>query len=530
MSFRTRVEADKAKMQDAKRPLSDAGNRSPSEAQRAGRRVVPRPTPGDKHARRSLGHGPATSDSPGARRTGNPWRFAVNPVSVDCLTEADIAAVDQGLHLTGLEKTDPPWPDVVASVNAAHPPFHIVHQGLREPGRPPQIPDPDSPAALCHNLFYFRTASPPPSYSGLLRYHSLFRQHHSTRSFNLLIALGIRMTQHGTVERLLTLMRAEGVPPDSLTRQLIVRNSILGDEGWDVAWQKQTERARSQGVSMPLHIWLEFLASLHKDISWPPPATRRKRPSGLRTTIPLLTRKTRLQTLMENMPSVTATEWAQIPPRFVCQLVRALLHSGHRSKAVDVTLFFLRHLPVKVTPRLASACRSILYYHLMCRHRPGLREFYALKEEFLQFFRACPVMRPDSTILFGLMRPLKRAVRCGDIALELVQQFVSRWGPDIVDDKVRRRLASLAIKQGRLRVANIAIRSQKAVNDLRKELVAEEELKSCARGFGSGQTPRLREALRYERRNVESWKWRMVRKRWWRVRLRRDAYASGRRP
>ncbi|EED79364.1 hypothetical kinase [Postia placenta Mad-698-R] len=130
MSFRTRVEADKAKMQDAKRPLSDAGNRSPSEAQRAGRRVVPRPTPGDKHARRSLGHGPATSDSPGARRTGNPWRFAVNPVSVDCLTEADIAAVDQGLHLTGLEKTDPPWPDVVASVNAAHPPFHIVHQGL----------------------------------------------------------------------------------------------------------------------------------------------------------------------------------------------------------------------------------------------------------------------------------------------------------------------------------------------------------------------------------------------------------------
>ncbi|CCM04187.1 uncharacterized protein FIBRA_06350 [Fibroporia radiculosa] len=150
----------------------------------------------------------------------------------------------------------------------------------------------------------------------------------------------------------------------------------------------------------------------------------------------------------------------------------------------------------------------------------GAGELNALLKLFGRMVRARPTLEPDATTVFRLMRPLKRAVRSGDLGLGLVQSFVRRWGLRVVDDRVRRRLASLAIKQANSRLALDVVRSQEVVEQVQAEMAAENVLlHDVAHGTLSGQPAQRGELLRFGRRAREGWHWRLVRRRLWRARM-----------
>jgi len=441
-------------------------------------------------------------------------------VDVESLADEDIANVDPGLHPVPSEDTDPPWSDLMNCISTSPSTLPYVHNGPFEANLFPKISRPLSPAELYQNLLYIRSLDPPPPYRNILNYHAQFRSHHSTRSFNLLIALGIRLSYFGTVRMLLGRMQAEGIRPDTFTRQLSVRNMILSGEGWDAAWKEQISQSRDEGISMPLPVWLEFFGTERTVESarpgrGPQDLVRHLRDPGMTEPISLHTVQMRYRTLMQHMPSVSAREWAVVPAWAVHRVIRGLIRTDQRPMAIDITRFFFEGLPETLTERWQTICRQMIREHMFPRRAPPLVEYGRLRKEVLAFFDLRPDLCPDSAILFGLMRPLKKSDRCGKLASTLVDYFVNRWGVGVVDEQVRRRLASLAIKQKKLGVAKRVIRSQASVEAVRRELRAEADVKDSLQASSLGG---VSEALRFARRGLEGWKWRLLRRRLWRVR------------
>ena len=69
-----------------------------------------------------------------------------------------------------------------------------------------------------------------------------------------------------------------------------------------------------------------------------------------------------------------------------------------------------------------------------------------------------PSFKPDSTTLLLLINALRTVKHAGKEAKAVVEQFRRRYGAHVVDDRVRWRLAWLALKERNVSVAQGAIR------------------------------------------------------------------------
>jgi hypothetical protein len=96
----------------------------------------------------------------------------------------------------------------------------------------------------------------------LIDYHNLFPEHHSTRSFNIIIGLAIRHSARPTAIRLFRQMQEEGIQKDEETVKLVIRFLVkIGD--WKVAWKSVKEAAARMGNpnNIPLVFLVEFFGS-----------------------------------------------------------------------------------------------------------------------------------------------------------------------------------------------------------------------------------------------------------------------------
>ncbi|GBE77779.1 hypothetical protein SCP_0106610 [Sparassis crispa] len=498
---------------------------------------------------------------PPARLAGLSQKFGdARTIDADPLSSDDMSLANSGLDPAPPTQTDPPWSQLDVSHSGPHSPLASVRSDpfsdtatvpvhgsptprelaaaapsahhsnptisasiLSDPVVPSQrsavsLPNPRSPFELRYNLFRLLSTVPRPPPRRLLAYHAAFPHLHSASSYNILMAVAIRNANFGTVDLLLKRMKAEGIRPNLDTRKLRVRWLVRVGK-WDECWDEESARAKEEGQGMPLTVWLEFFDTTKRG------AIRRRVCRDSRD-LQVLDRSDsgvtaqRHRILMQSFPSVTTQDWASTSPRVVFNFVRAMIRAGERSMAAKTTRVYFDSLPPQLDDARRSRCLEIIHLHMAPRGNRDLSEHYRVKKDLFAFLRMHRTFEPTSTTLFMLLRTLQTTTKCGSLALSTVQNFVSRWGAQILDRRVRRRLVSLALKQNNLRLMKALTLYLERLGASRKEEQEALGRKSRRRALS------LTDTLRFTRRGTEGWRWRLLRRRLWRFEHRTPSASS----
>ncbi|KAG5653582.1 hypothetical protein H0H81_012089 [Sphagnurus paluster] len=367
---------------------------------------------------------------------------------------------------------------------------------------------------LLHLLSYHH---PRPTFSALLDYHDLHRDLRSTRSYNLLISLALRTGSYGAVPWLLSSMHMESIPSNIETWTLRTR-WLVQSGWWDKAWKEAIEAfprsniretngpAKSRFLvtdTLPLPIWLEFFRTVKHGMKRQRTRIRPASPSSVESTsdseqpsIPDLYWK-RYQILMNNRPANIPHDLAQTSPTVVYSVVSILLHAREVDKAISLTKSYLTNLPPRMSTSRTMKCLDIIHLHIaLGSSHSGLRNLFETRRTMISLLASHPALQPTSTTVFLLLRQLRRAKHCGTVAQRVVHEFKRKWGAHIEDRRVKRRVATLALKEGRMDIVRSILHSERgprwacATWKLMEEVV------------GKTATPRPRRLLRAPARKI----------------------------
>ncbi|KIJ21823.1 hypothetical protein PAXINDRAFT_178109 [Paxillus involutus ATCC 200175] len=399
----------------------------------------------------------------------------VRPIDPDALADDDITWRDPG-RVEGVHLSDPPrnTQTLIASSPAETLPI-------------PPIPTPNSPESLYQNLLRI-TSNRPFSLSAVIDYHfDCPRRVRSTRSFNLLINLALRTTAFGTARRLFSAMRAEVIPANMETWKLTVR-WLVRTGRWGEAWKRVlsiTERKELKYVSMttptqplPLPLWLELFGSQkrgalrrHNTIHATGTGDATENTVAFPTSlVPCSSQgssaveQSQYRALMQVSPPLTSSNCDQLSPRTILVITRTMFQIGRRDLALSTTLSYLESLP----PRLRRSDRRVIldlvHLHLYMGTRggkPGLKRHFAQRRTLLKLLNARRDLTPSPMTLVLLLSSLRACRRSGSLGMQCLRLFQKRWGPHVQSSLVRRRITSLALKEGRLDIAEVNIRAEK---------------------------------------------------------------------
>ncbi|KIJ68532.1 hypothetical protein HYDPIDRAFT_106732 [Hydnomerulius pinastri MD-312] len=393
----------------------------------------------------------------------------VHPIDADTLSEHDIEWNDPG-RTDIIHQSDPPWnvANLIASPPAETLPF-------------PQIPNPTTAESLYQNLLHI-ISNQPFVLSTVIRYHFDFpRRLWSTRSFNLLIGLALRQTAFGIAGRLFSAMRREVVPANMETWKLTVR-WLVRTGRWGEAWRRvltiteqkdfKVEMAINPTKPIPLPLWLELFALPKRGAlrRWTrTQATDNSRASHWKL-VPIPSRsspalqESRYRALMQVFPPLLPSDHTYLLPRTVLIIVRAMIQVGRRDLALSMASSYLKTLPPHLRRCDRRTILEIVHFYLhvgVQSHKPGLERHYAQRRTLYDLLDAHRGLRPSPRTLYLLLGSLRACRRSGSLAMRCFRLFQKRWGNTIQSSMVRRRIMSLALKEGRLDIAECNLRAEK---------------------------------------------------------------------
>ncbi|KAJ4486035.1 hypothetical protein J3R30DRAFT_1442934 [Lentinula aciculospora] len=331
------------------------------------------------------------------------------------------------------------------------------------------LPPATSRAILYRNLSRLSCRVPPITLPQFMDYHDLYSETQSTRSYNFLISMAIRTASFGSVQWLLQSMATAKINRNLETHKLVIRWQIrIG--AWDAAWQMLTapgvaSNLRNTSVSAGWldFLWLEFFGSLKRR------SIRRKGVVIEEPDDPFVVYAQRFLLLMENRPAFSLT---QAKPRVIHSIAYILLQLHQREQALQLVQTYFSHLPSQITPDSTRQCLDIINILIVFGSRArGLKKFYEHRRILTSLLTLHPSFRPTSTTLFLLLGSLRGAMRSGVLASECLSSFKRKWGADIEDHKVRLRVASLALKQGRLDLSSDMLTDAQLANERASEPV-----------------------------------------------------------
>ncbi|KAH9898135.1 hypothetical protein C8Q73DRAFT_683752 [Cubamyces lactineus] len=420
-------------------------------------------------------------------------------------------------------ESDPPWEEIRDSVPDSLLPWILLRRSPVSK-QLSMIPDPSTPEDLLKNLTLAMTAKSPATLSQLLSYHETHPHLHSTASFNLLIKLAIRNASFGTVKDLFSRMAREGIPVNVETRTLTAR-WLIRTGRWDKAWRREMAYKDEDGLPVPLPVWLEFFGDVKRGAIQVYSAK-----PGLSedaTVKPLLPSDSsvvaeRVNALLKHPPFMSPADLDRVPPHAVYVIVRALIALGRRSEAAQMTSDYFKALPQELNAEWRRSCLSIIHLHLNPGRRCNLSQHFAFCKTLFGFLEMHPSFQPSPTTLLFLLGSLRWTRQCGKRADVVVRSFVKRWGPDIVDDAVRRRLASFWLKQQKVGRAQAVLEAQDALDEERIGLRAEKEVVVGDSNKDRAQRLRWLDLHRSPRKSKARWNWRLLRRRVQKAQVRRS--------
>ncbi|PSR73201.1 hypothetical protein PHLCEN_2v10922 [Hermanssonia centrifuga] len=338
-----------------------------------------------------------------------------------------------------------------------------------------------------------RMISSGASLKFLLIYHKHYRSLNSTRSFNRILALAIRQNKSRIAQDLFNEMQDRGVYHNVESRKL--RTRMLVQQGcWYEAWELES----AQGEIL-LPIWLEFLDIPQRSTVRTMQIPREGMAPELLPAklVPPSTHVARFRLLLRNFPKIDSGQLAAMPPRTVYVIVRWMLRMHYRQPALDITTLYFRQLPQTINSSLHNLCLRIIHLHMLPGWKRGLSAHYIARRTLNTFLGMHPSFRPNPTTLFLLLRTLRSSKYCGTLAHQVVEEFKTRWGSSVIDGMVQQRVASLAIKEGRLDIAS-----------------------SCLHALD--QHRHVLDETSYSRRGTEDREWKLLNGRLERLRKRRE--------
>ena len=281
-----------------------------------------------------------------------------------------------------------------------------------------------------------RHSKPIPPLAAVVDYHASFPELHSTHSYNLLLAFAIDHAAYDVFRSILEVMRAALIPRNVQTSKLEVRYLVHTDS-WDKAWESaqeypcETQPSPGEGPHIPLEIWLEMFGMPRKSYIRQSKQVGKRggndHPAGdaqLASRQESETWKRRLRLLLDSAPA-EMNDFAGVDPYTIRCMVWCLFRLQHREEASSITKAYFRSLPSTLSVKDSASCTDILNLHL----------------------------RPDSDTLFLLLGHLRDVKQCAIIAPSVVKNFRARWGDGILDNRVKRRVVTLALKGGRPDIA-----------------------------------------------------------------------------
>ncbi|TDL28520.1 hypothetical protein BD410DRAFT_834601 [Rickenella mellea] len=389
----------------------------------------------------------------------------------------------------------------------------------------PLVPAPTTQAQLVNRMLQFLFHRPLPHFSRIVKFHDRFRHLHSTRSYNLLIQHAIRHSSYGTAKRLLSRMRYRGIRQDTETQKLYVRWMIRAGY-WRRAWHEVQSDIRDGMGQPPIEVWLEFLgyadvAAFRQGVrpagsSTPSLLSGTKVPHELRKLpvhdkVPLSV----YEEVVSALPMYNPFDVVHTSPRVMMLVVRTFLLQHRPNHARQLTMAWIKLLPKHL--RRIHRIRSLEIIHSHLVFAPVSTASHFKTEKFVNKLCALhPQLQPNSTTLFLLLRTLKRTKNGGVLGKLLVHRFRKRWGPSVIDQRVRRRLAGLAVKEGlvssAVRLVDVERRKklERTTDDMKslvggglQEALPERLLRPPTRKFLKRQSPEDRH-WRWLRRRLSS--------------------------
>ncbi|KAF9015080.1 hypothetical protein BDQ17DRAFT_14557 [Cyathus striatus] len=338
------------------------------------------------------------------------------------------------------------------------PPTVVTHVSQHLPIRPPfgTLLPVRSRRSLWQNILYLFNIE-KATLPRLMDYHDLHPKFQSTRSYNLLISLAIRHQSFGSVRWLFASMQDNGIRPNVETWKLRFRWMVRS--GWsDKAWDQFLEAIKHG--DLPVDPGSRTMLDLCAEFYSPRSRASRGRHSNepfARLSIP----HHRLRVLWERFSAALEKGIASVHPRNAYFMIILLLHNRQFSTALSFTSNYFQSLPRELNAHTVDRCLRIVHLQMVFGSSlRGLAKLYWSRKTMKALLRSNPSLRPTSTSLFLLLSPLKHAKRCGTVAAKIVREFKRKWGPRVEDSRVRRRLASLALKEGRQDILEDCIRTE----------------------------------------------------------------------
>ncbi|KAI0788672.1 hypothetical protein C8Q75DRAFT_769256 [Abortiporus biennis] len=434
---------------------------------------------------------------------------SVSPIDPECLSALDMMPMDPGQVRSVVDPTitmdDPPWCQELA----AHLP--TVYYGDYQTYPTPAIPFPLTTEDLYQNLLRLMLPKPTPSIHQLMKYHSLYPTLHSARSCNLLVSLCIRNSAFKQADNLLRRLESIGLDENPKSRALKVRLAIRR-KGWVETWMTETKDS-----GMPLPVWLEFCAMIGRRNPSQRTRDRTHGDDGI-SRLPDVTvdDNWKFQQLFGHLPSILPHEWRHVSPR----QIRAVVHAGLRAQqwdfAQNVTSSYFQRLPSKLSRKLQLQCLEIVHLHLALGRKRGVSKYFIARRTLEELLRVHRELSPTSSTLFTLLGTLRQARSGFLLAGKVVRSFEKKYGPQVIDSRVRRRLASLGLKAGNVKVVETNLDVDNCAAKMREMRVVEKEVQG-----GSQSRRRVHLTARGHSRlypaRRDGWKWLLLRRRFWRL-------------
>ncbi|KAF9787302.1 hypothetical protein BJ322DRAFT_1054612 [Thelephora terrestris] len=393
------------------------------------------------------------------------------------------------------------------------------------------LPDSTSSLDLLNNLDKWRRRPPKPTITSFLSespkrspklnfealhaYHALFPAFQTHRSFRVLAEIAIHEAKFDSVRLLWIEMDRKGMLGDwdslddggvSLwavwVRWMVRRGKWL--EAWTRAqkWRvKMAKLSASQLASegLPHAIWIEFMGKAHNSVERPPPSVsesqnRSRLTNGERPNTRDVVEdgdlglEERHKLLMRQPPHRNHSQITNVRPRTIYTLVRARLRLRDREWSLGIIRSWFEKMGSKkaaTDTKGNRACLRLLHLYLTLafplpngQQQAGpvapkgfasVREMEAVVDELVKLN---PRVTPNSTTVLLLLRHLRQTSKCADNGLRLVARYRMLYGDEVEDDRVRLRLASLAIKQNNPRVFRKCLARSSSSGEVRWKGVA----------------------------------------------------------
>ncbi|KAG1757655.1 hypothetical protein EDB19DRAFT_1658373 [Suillus lakei] len=394
----------------------------------------------------------------------------------------------------------------------------------------PHLPTPTSREMFYQNLLDMHNYS----HSSLADAHTHLLR--STRSFNFLVSLALRQAAFGTAARLLNAMKAESVRPNLETWKLTVR-WLVRTGRWDEAlrrvervmrreqWPEELGLRSGHQGGLPLPLWMEFFGSLKRGAlrRWVKIPQRRGEPGWKSASFKCVVLQTstvsgsaqlaRYRSLTNMFPLAASPEYSQLPPRAVFFIAEVMIQLGNRVKALEATLLYFQSLPRRLSRRQQHAVLDIIHLHIRAvTEKPGLARHFAQRRVISQLLSAHPGIRPSSKTLFLTLASLRSCKRCGTLATKCLKAFRTRWGPHTESSVVRRRIASLSIKEGRLDIAAVMLESERTLRSQKQSWRTQRDITGGSSPRAFTRLLRRPTGKIFHGRGAENWKWQALKR------------------